>query len=175
MNERATNLPSVLLSLLGRHGSWPERISRALEELFPGSSISVETKYNHAFLIVRENDMILPPPNIPDGLIKLITLMTAIELNPTILLIDELENSMHARMLEYVIDELNTLDIPVLIATHSPVVVDLVGPEKVIIVDKRPVTRTVIEKIEDPEKLSKKLKELGVALSDYIFLSKTYK
>lgn len=101
--------------------------------------------------------------------------MTAIELNPTILLIDELENSMHARMLEYVIDELNTLDIPVLIATHSPVVVDLVGPERVIIVDKRPVTRTVIEKIEDPEKLSKKLKELGVALSDYIFLSKTYK
>ncbi len=175
LNERATNLASVLLALQGRRGSFPERISHALEVLFPNMRISIESLYGHVVLVAEENELKLPPPNIPDGLIKLLAILTAIELEPSILLIDELENSMHVRMLEYVIDELNSLDIPVLVATHSPVVVDLVGPERTIIVDKKPDEGTVVERIKDPKKLSKRLKELGVALSDYVFYKLTYK
>ena len=77
-------------------------------------------------------------------------------------------------MLEYIVDELNSLRQPVIVATHSPVVVDLVGLERILIVRKEPDKGTIVERIGDPEKLSNELKELGIALSDYIFYRKTY-
>ncbi len=80
---------------------------------------------------------------------------------------------MHAEMLEYIVDELDALSIPVIVATHSPVVADLVAPDKIYIVSREPETGTVVERLEDPEKIRDKLKKLGVSLSNYIFYSKT--
>ncbi len=174
LNERATNLAPVLLSLIGQRGGIPERIQRALSDLFPGLSFRIESRFGRSVLIASEDGLELPPPNIPGGAIKLLTILTAIELNPSILLIDEIENSMHAHMLEYIIDELNGLRQPVLVATHSPVVVDLVGPERILIVKKDPVRGTIVEKISDPRLLSKELRKAGITLSDYVFYKRTW-
>jgi predicted ATPase len=173
LNPRATNLAPVLLSLVGRRGSVPERIRLAMAELFPGTMVRLEPQYGRAALWVVEDGLELPPPNIADGLLKLLAIMAAVELEPSLLLIDELENSMHARMIEYVVDELNSLEVPVLVATHSPIVVGLVGPERVIIVGREPGGGTRAERITDPEGLLRRLEELGVTLSDRIFYART--
>jgi len=73
---------------------------------------------------------------VPDGLIKTLAIAVAVDLNPSILLIDEVENSLHARALEYVFDMLNSVKVPVLAATHSPNVVDLAGPERTFLVTR---------------------------------------
>lgn len=174
LNERATNLAPVLLTLIGRGGGWPKRISYMLSQLFPGLKFRLDTKFGRTVLVAEENGLPLSPSNIPDGAIKLLSILTAIELGPSILLIDEIENSLHARMLEYIVDELNSLRQPVIVATHSPIVVDLVGLERILIVRKEPNSGTIVERISDPVKLSNELKELGIALSDYIFYRKTY-
>lgn len=169
LDERASNLAPILLAIQGRRGGIPERISYVFSKLFPNLRLGISSKFGRAALIIDENGLELPPPNIPDGAIKLLAILTAIESNPSILLIDELENSMHAGMLEVVIDELNSLDKPVIVATHSPMVVDLVGPEGVVLVRKDPEEGTIAERIRDPEGLRRKLEEYGIALSDYIF------
>jgi len=174
LDERATNLASVLLALQGVRGGIPEGISDALAKLFPGFSVRISSHMGRVALVAEENGLELPPPNIPDGAIKLLAIMTAVELGPSILLIDEIENSMHAKMLEYVVDRLNSLRIPVLVATHSPTVVDLVDPGRVLIVLRDPERGTYVERIEEPGKLYEELKHLGVSLSDYVFYKKTY-
>ncbi len=174
LDERATNLAPFLLNLLGRYGGWPERIRSAMNELFPDLRFSIKTEFNRAALIAVEDGLEFSPANLPDGAIKLLAILAAVESNPSILLIDEIENSMHARMLEYIVDQLNDLDFPVFVATHSPVVVDLLDPDRIMIVYRDLEKGTFIEKISDPEKLSNKLRELGITLSDYIFYRKTY-
>ena len=174
LDERAVNLASVLLSLAGLRGGFPERVSRALRELFPGFSVRLKSEFGRVAIVAEERGLELPPPNMPDGALKLLALLTAVESNPSILLVDELENSMHARMLEYIIDEFNSLDIPVLVATHSPIAVDLVAPDRVIVTLRDPVRGTYVERIEDPAKLKEELMKWGIALSDYVFYKLTY-
>ncbi len=174
LDERARNLAEVLLSLQGRLGRFPERVERALRRLFPAISLRVETRFGRVVVVGEENGVELPPPCLPDGLVKLVALMLAADLEPSILLVDEIENSMHARLLEYVIDEFNNLGVPVLVATHSPVVVDLVEPERVLIVRRDPEKGTIVERIRDVEELRQKLIEEGIALSDYILYGETY-
>ena len=173
LDVRASNLAPVLLVLMSRYGTLPPRISEALTKLFPGMKIKFATQYGRVAIEVEEDGLELPPANVADGLFKLLAILTAIELEPSILLIDELENSMHAQLIEYVVDELNNLEIPVIVATHSPIVVDLVGPERTYVVEKKPGEGTVVTKIEQPEELAKKLDELGIAFSDYIFYKRT--
>jgi len=173
LSEDSSNLAPVLLSLQGRRGALPGRISDALRRLFPGVSIRLESHMGRVALVFEEGGVELPPPNISDGLVKLLALMTAVELDPSILLIDELENSMHAYMLEYVVDVLNELSIPVVAATHSPILVDLAGPERTLIVSRKPGEGTIVEKIEDANKLLERLREEGVVFSDYVFYGRT--
>ncbi len=169
LDVRATNLVQVLYALLGSYGGLPPRISDALLKLFPGTRIKFLPQYGRVALMVEEDGLELPPPNIPDGLFKLLAILTAVELKPSLLLIDEIENSMHRRMIEYVVDTLNSLEIPVLVATHSPHVVDLVGPERTIVVSKKLGEGTVVELFENAEELRRRLDELGIAFSDYVF------
>jgi len=174
LDDRATNLASVLLALQGMRGVLPESFSDAMAKLFPGFSIKVNSYMGKVALEAEENGLELPPPNIPDGVIKLLAIMAAVELEPSILLADEIENSMHAKMLEYIVDRLNSLSIPVIVATHSPIVVDLVEPSRVLIVFRDTERGTYVEKIEKPDELYQELKQLGIALSDYVFYRLTY-
>jgi len=175
LDERAANLASVLLALQGARGGIPESISDALAKLFPGLFIRIDSHMGRVVLTAEENGLELPPPNIPDGAVKLLAIMTAAELKPSVLLIDEIENSMHAKMLEYIVDKLNSLSIPVIVATHSPIVVDLVEPRRILIVLRDSDRGTYVERVKEPEELYEELKRLGIALSDYMFYGPTYR
>jgi len=168
LDPRASNLAAVLYAIMGKRGGLPERFIHALSKLFPGTRLRLETVYGRVALYVEEDGLELPPPNIPDGLFKLLSILAAVELTPSLLLIDEIENSMHRSMIEYVVDTLDGLEVPVIVATHSPIVVDLVGPEKTLVTAKKPGKGTMVEVFSSPGELLRRLDELGVAFSDYI-------
>ena len=167
LDIRARNLSSVLYSLRARKRL--ERLEWLMRELFPGVSITFEEVAGRVALMVEENGLRLPPPNMADGLIKTLAIATAVELEPLVLLIDELENSLHVRALEYVFDLLNSLRIPVLVATHSPILADLAGPERTYLVRRDAQRGTIVEGVENVDELRRRLAQYGVAFSDYVF------
>ncbi|MFP3485899.1 MAG: AAA family ATPase, partial [Vulcanisaeta sp.] len=173
LDVRARNLSQVFyrLSAEGR----TEYISTVLREAFNGVAVVPRSSAGRVFLVIRERGIELPPPNIADGLIKALAIASAIELRPTILLIDEVENSLHVKALKVIYDVLNSLEVPVIIATHSPALVDMAEPERVFVVSRGDDGGTVVEPpYGDLERLKRRLNELGVSLSDYILYSRTW-
>jgi predicted ATP-dependent endonuclease of OLD family len=102
-----------------------------------------------------------------------LAISVAVELEPFILLIDEVENSLHVKALEYVFDLLNSLEVPVVLATHSPILVDLANPERTIVVFRGSDGSTKLEYFKDPRELKSRLSELGIAFSDYVLYEST--
>ena len=167
LSEDSSNLHNILYYwFLEKGGKLPERIEKALLELLPDIQIRPTlTSDGKVYIKMFERGVELDPPCIPDGVYKLLAILAAIELKPTLLAIDEIENSLYAEALEYVIDELRNSKTTVIVATHSPVVVDMVKFEELLIAE-RTVEGTLLKRIEEPEKLRKKLMEIGVTQSE---------
>jgi hypothetical protein len=172
LDVRARNLSQVFyrLSAEGR----TEHIGTVLREAFGGVAVEPRSSAGRVFLVVRERGVELPPPNVADGLIKSLAIASAADLKPALLLIDEIENSLHLKALKVIYDVLNSLEIPVIVATHSPLLVDMAGPERTLVVSRDGDGGTVVEPpYSDLEKLRRRLEELDVAFSDYIFYQRT--
>jgi len=147
-------------------GKLPDLIESALRELFPNFRIAFEiTPDGRIMMNIYEGELKLLPPSIPDGLLKMLIILTAIELKPQILLIDEIENSLHAQLIEYLLSALKTSESTVMVTTHSPVVVDLADIEDLVLVSRRGY-ETKLERVENPEKVRKRLSEDGITVSD---------
>jgi predicted ATPase len=112
-----------------------------------------------------ENNLELDPPSLPDGFYKILAVLAAIELKPSLLAIDEIENSLHKGALEFIFDELRNSESTVILTTHSSLVVDIVRLEDLLVVE-RSNEGTVLSRIKEPEKLRKKLAELKISQSD---------
>ena len=165
LNEDGSNLVNILHSLFIEKHKLPDRIEYAIKLLFPKFQLSFDTTYpSNIFMKVFERDIELLPPAVPDGFYKMLLILTAIEQKPSILAIDEIENSLHAEILEYVIDELKNSDTIVILTTHSPVVIDMVELEDLIIVEKNEETK--LRKVEDPDKVKSELEKLGITPSE---------
>lgn len=165
LNEDGSSLVNILYSLFIEKHKLPDRIEYAIKLLFPKFQLSFDTTYpSNIFMKVFERDIELLPPAVPDGFYKMLLILTAIEQKPSILAIDEIENSLHAEILEYVIDELKNSDTIVILTTHSPVVIDIVELEDLIIVEKNEETK--LRKVEDPDKVKSELEKLGITPSE---------
>jgi len=166
--EDASNLHNVLHNLfLKEGGKLPERIEYVVDSIFPGTKISFDlTLDGRIFMRAYEKDLPLDPPMIPDGLYKVLTIMTAIESKPSVVLIDELENSLHPEAISRIVDELRNAECVVIATTHSPAVVDIASPNELIIVEKDEEGRSQLRRIKEPNKIKRKLEEIGVTLSE---------
>lgn len=167
LSENASNLNNILYYwFLENGGKLPERIEKAMLTLFPNIRVQPSlTSEGKVFLKMSEGNMELSPPCMPDGLYKILAILSAIEIKPSLLAIDEIENSLYAEALEYVIDELRNSGTTVIITTHSPVVVDMIKLEELLISEMTP-EGTALRKITDPEKVREKLRELKVTQSE---------
>lgn len=164
--EDASNLSNILNTWFMERKRFPERIEKALSKLFPKTQMSISlTAQGQVFIKVHENGVELDPPCISDGFYKVLAILTAIESNPSLLAIDEIENSLHAKTLEYIIDELKSSGVTVIITTHSPVVVDMVDLEDLLIAEKTS-DGTRLSSVKEPDELRKKLKELNITQSE---------
>jgi AAA15 family ATPase/GTPase len=173
LDVRVRNLPQILYRLAAERRV--DVVEEFLREVFGDISLGFKSVANRVFFVVREGSVELPPPNVADGIIKVLAIATAVELKPSILLIDEIENSLHVEAIQKVFDFLNNLEIPVVVATHSPAIIDLVDLDRVVIVSRGSDGSTSIEYVEDVEAIRKKLLELGISHSEYILYGRTVK
>lgn len=166
LSEDSSNLNNVLYKWFREKGKLPKRITSLIDQLFPNMIVGFESTFDgRIYIKVLENDVELNPPSIPDGLYKVLAILAAIELKPSVLAIDEVENSLHKEALEYVIDELRNCDSTVIITTHSPLVVDIVRIEDLLVAERNS-EGTTLSRVNNPEKLRNKLAELEITQSD---------
>jgi energy-coupling factor transporter ATP-binding protein EcfA2 len=168
LNERGGNLSLLIHRWFHDKGRLPDRIDHALKNLFPDLAISTAfTADGRVFLLVKDNTYgaELHPPSVPDGFYKMLHVMSAIETNPSILLIDELENSLHAEALEYIVEELKDAGITSIVATHSPVVIDVAGLEHLLLVERTP-EGSKVKRVENIEEMKRWMREKGLTPSE---------
>ncbi|WP_457548904.1 AAA family ATPase [Archaeoglobus sp.] len=166
LSEDGSNLNSVLYNLFLKESRFPDRIATVISYLFPNINLGFSvTEDQRVYIKVQEDSLELPPVCIADGLYKLLAILTALELKPSLLIIDEVENSLHPETLEKLLDELKSSETTVIITTHSPVVVDMTDPADLVIVEKI-AGETKFRRIENPEEIKKKLREAGITFSE---------
>jgi len=164
--EDGSNLNTVLYNLFLRQNKIPESIISVFSYLFPNIEIKFSlTDDQRVYVRVFENGLELPPPCIADGLYKILAILTALELKPSILIIDELENSIHPKALEYIFDEFRNSESIVIITTHSPVIVDMTDLKDLILVEKV-MGETHFKRLKRPEDVKKRLKKAGITYSE---------
>jgi len=155
----------------------PEQISRFLKE--NNLSIDRHTSPDSGNIVLVTRELIpdlnktlpLHPRNVPAGIIKMITVLFAIYvLKPSLLIIDEIENSLHLKFIEELVSVIYYSPPQFIITTHSPMIIDMFDPEDIILLYKEK-GETKAERIKDPEKLKDKLIDEGLTLSEWIFYS----
>ncbi|RLI77771.1 recombinase RecF [Archaeoglobales archaeon] len=167
LTEDGSNLANVLHTIYTEKGGIPRRIERVLRAIFGNVEVRPKiTEDGRVFIQVYENGYPLLPRNVSDGFWKVLTILTAIELNPSIILIDELENSLHPEAIEYIVNELKNSNSVVIATTHSPAVVDIVSPEDLILFEKDKDGKTIVKRVKDASKVRKWLAEHGITLSE---------
>ena len=168
-------LARVFDDIVSRKGL-PEPISMFLKE----NNLSLDrytSQDGNIVLMAREfisdlnKTLPLSPRNVPAGIIKMITILFAIyALEPSLLIIDEIENSLHLKFIEELASAMRYSPPQFIITTHSPMVIDMFDPEDIILFYKEK-GETKAERIKSPEKLKDELIEKGVSLSEWIFYS----
>jgi predicted ATPase len=170
ISEDGSNVCNILYNLFLKENKIPDRVDSLMPYIFPDTSLRFELMPDGRILMkVFEKYAMgrlleLYPPGISDGFYKVLTVLTALESEPSLLVVDEVENSLHAKALELIIDELKENECMTILTTHSPVVVDMVTPEDLILVEKGD-EGSVFRKTEKPEEVRKELSEAEITLS----------
>jgi len=166
LSEDASNLVPLLYNIWLREGKLPDEISKPISIAFPNTRVFFQlTEDGRVMMKVFEGNLELAPPSISDGFYKTLAILTAAYLKPPLLMIDEIENSLHPETLELILDVLRGSESQVIITTHSPVVVDMTEPSDLILVDKVEGESRFV-RIKDPEKIKRFLNEKGITLSE---------
>lgn len=133
-----SNLPWVISELRKNHekfNAWLEHVRTALEDIADIYSVEREDD-RHRYLVVEyANGAIVPSWLVSDGTLRLLALTIPAYLSDLdgVFLIEEPENGIHPRAIETVIQSLSSIyEGQVLIATHSPIALNLLDPSQVL-------------------------------------------
>jgi predicted ATPase len=133
-----SNLPWVVANLRKnkkRFGEWLQHVRTALEDVVDIDTVERDED-RHRYLVVRyANDAVVPSWLCSDGTLRLLALTIPAYLDDLgdVFLIEEPENGIHPRAIETVIQSLSSIySGQVLIATHSPVALNLLEPAQVL-------------------------------------------
>ncbi|WP_456475165.1 AAA family ATPase [Candidatus Pyrohabitans sp.] len=166
LKEDGSNIANVFHSIYIREGKIPDQIYYPLSMLFPDIEVRPHiTDDGRVMIKIWEKGLELLPPNISDGFYKVLTILTAIYLKPSLLIIDEIENSLHPETLELILDTIRKSDVNAMITTHSPVVVDMVELSDLILVEKD-YEGSRFRRIKDSDKIKEFLREKGITFSE---------
>jgi predicted ATPase len=166
LKEDGSNLASVYHTIYLKKGKIPEEIYNPLSMVFPKIDVRPHlTDDGRVMIKFFEDGLELLPPNTSDGFYKILTVLIAIYLKPPLLIIDEIENSLHPSTLELILDTIGIGDTQAIITTHSPVVVDMTELSNIILVEKEH-GESKFKRIKDPEKIKDFLIEKGITFSE---------
>jgi hypothetical protein len=166
LKEDGTNIASVFHTIYLKEGKIPEEIYNPLTMVFPKIDVRPHiTDDGRVMIKFFEEGFELLPPNTSDGIYKILTVLIAIYLKPPLLIIDEIENSLHPSTLELILDTIKIGDTQTIITTHSPVVVDMTELNNIILVEKEQ-GESKFKRIKEPEKIREFLIEKGITFSE---------
>ncbi len=164
--EDGTNIASVYHTIYLKEGKIPEEIYNPFTMVFPKIDMRPHiTDDGRVMIKFFEDGLELLPPNTSDGFYKILTVLIAIYLKPPLLIIDEIENSLHPSTLELILDTIKIGDTQTIITTHSPIVVDMTELSNIILVEKEQ-GESKFRRIKDPEKIKEFLIEKGITFSE---------
>ncbi len=145
-----SNLPWVVAELrrdANRFGNWLDHVRTALEDIVDIDTVEREDD-RHRYLVIKyANGAVVPSWLASDGTLRLLALTIPAYLKGLdgVFLIEEPENGIHPRAIESVIQSLSSIyDGQVLIATHSPVALNMLEPAQVLCFAKDPSGATDI-------------------------------
>ncbi|MGQ9503835.1 MAG: methylation-associated defense system AAA family ATPase MAD3 [Thermogutta sp.] len=150
-NPDGSNLPWIIAELrdkdLERFDRWRQHVQTALPDL-EAIHTKVRPEDRHRYLVVQyQGGVEVPSWMISDGTLRLLALTILAYLPELrgVYLIEEPENGIHPRAVETVYQSLSSVyDAQVLLATHSPVILNLAQPEDVLCFTKAPSGATDI-------------------------------
>ncbi len=166
IKEDGTNIASIYHTIYLKEGKIPEEIYNPLSMIFPKIDVRPHlTDDGRVMIKFFEDGLELLPPNTSDGFYKILTMFIAIYLKPPLLIVDEIENSLHPSTLELILNTIKIGDTQAIITTHSPVVVDMTELSNIILVENE-LGESKFKRIKDPEKVRGFLIEKGITFSE---------
>jgi predicted ATPase len=133
-----SNLPWVIAELRNdpaRFGNWLDHVRTALEDIRNIDTVE-RPEDKHRYLVVEyANGAKVPSWLVSDGTLRLLTLTIPAYLPDLegVFLIEEPENGIHPRAIETVLQSLSSMyQSQVLVATHSPVALNMLEPRDVL-------------------------------------------
>lgn len=166
IREDGTNIASVYHTIYLKEGKIPDEIYNPFTMIFPKIDVRPHiTDDGRVMIKFYEDGLELLPPNTSDGYYKILTMLIAIYLKPPLLIVDEIENSLHPSTLELILDTIGIGDTQAIITTHSPVVVDMTELNNIILVEKEQ-GESKFKRIKDPDKIREFLIEKGITFSE---------
>jgi len=178
-SDHGSGFPGVLQSIQGRGDESFAQLRDALVEKFPTLRSLGIAAVNQSMLALRaqlRDGTVVPAAQISEGLLYYAAYLTLQHLRPvSLLLVEEPENGLHPSRIRDVVCVLRTLaekGTQVVIATHSPLVINELRPEEVTLVTRASEARgtvlTPMTKTKDFERRSKTyaLGELWLSYAD---------
>ena len=164
----ASNFVPFLFTLTG--GRLPPVFEEAVRYALPGAAecrLGFEvTTDGRVFLKLSTDGVSLPSVAIPSGVLKTLIIEAALYAKPTVVVIDEFENSLHPELQQFLMDELRNSGAYVFIATHSTVLLDYVKSPKEVIILRLENGETRAYRLKEETK--EKLKKYGLTLSELV-------
>ena len=129
-----------------------------------------DNKYESNFYFIEDESESIPLKYLSDGMVKWLSLITAILTTDGIFAIEEPENYIHPKMIEIIVNLINdkceSKYILVLLTTHSETLIDYLEPKDMIIT-KIKKGNTSVSRIQNRKLLKEELNNTGFGLGWY--------
>ncbi len=171
LDEHGNGLIILLYNrFLQNNKRFPGIIENAMQTLFPGWELGFNLNQEGTITLNATYDTITyTSKSLPDGLLRTLFILTALHLKLTILLIDEIENSLHSGIIRYILQECSRCeDTIVFMTTHSPHIMDLCDLNDIILTE-RVSSSSSFSHINNIEELTKQLLDTEMTFSDTYF------
>ena len=152
------------------NGSIPEHVLEVLKEIWNVKNLMIKFEdlpYGYISLNFEiEEKITIIQASIPDGIWKALAIEAAILSKPTMIIIDEFENSLHARAQDLLLEELRNSDALSIVTTHSTIPLDFAKSLNEILVLELVNGETKPWRMGEIKTVEKKLEELGLTASE---------
>lgn len=161
-----SNIGNVIYNLFLKKNKVPETVNFIIEHVFPDTQLLFDVTTDGRILIkAKKKGVEYFPPSLSDGFFKLLVLATVIEMDPHLIVVDEIEDSIYARVIEVILDLIVDRNIRVIFTTHSPYIVDIIHPSKLFMMENSE-NGTQVKKFKHPDDLKNELSRLNITLSE---------
>jgi predicted ATPase len=165
----ASNFVPFLFSVTG--GRVPPALEEAVRYSMPDAgdsrlSFDVTTDGRVYLRLSTADGVSLSSAAMPSGVLKTLIVETALQAKPTVVVIDEFENSLHPELQQFLMDELRNSGTYVFLTTHSTVPLDYVKSPSEVVVLRLEGGETKAYRLR--EEAREKLKRYGLTLSELV-------